>query len=273
MDEMNENYSLLELIESVERRSSMFFRKGSYDEVCGFLTGFSFGQKLMDNVNSLFAYDFQAWLRLKQNKEFDNWHWSYRIFDDLAKADEATAKQILFSYIKEYLNDIGASSLQLTTECNQERMIELKRRIEYFCKKSSMAKDKYHQQVREALEKDGWTITHDPYKIMLGRRKGFIDLGAEILAAEKGMQKIAVEIKSFLGASDLYQFEDALGQFLVYLPALSKKEPERTLYLAVPEEFHDNFFEDAYFLEIAELYRLKMLIFNEKNNSIVKWTN
>ncbi len=134
-----------------------------------------------------------------------------------------------------------------------------------------MAKDKYHEQVREALEKDGWTITHDPFKIMLGRRRGYIDLGAEIIAAEKGIQKIAVEIKSFLGQSDLYQFEDALGQFLIYLPALGKKEPERVLYLAMPEDFYENFFEDPYFLEIAEMYSLKMLIFDEKNNKLVKW--
>lgn len=26
-----------------------------------------------------------------------------------------------------------------------------------------MAKDIYHQIVKEALLKDGWTITHDPY--------------------------------------------------------------------------------------------------------------
>ena len=25
------------------------------------------------------------------------------------------------------------------------------------------AKDKYHHQVRRALEKEGWIITHDPY--------------------------------------------------------------------------------------------------------------
>jgi hypothetical protein len=42
-----------------------------------------------------------------------------------------------------------------------------------------MAKDKYHEQVKTALIKDGWTITHDPYKIIIGRRKGYIDLGAE----------------------------------------------------------------------------------------------
>ena len=50
-----------------------------------------------------------------------------------------------------------------------------------------MAKDKYHNFLREALEKEGWIITHDSYFLMLGKRRGFIDIGAErdILAAEK----------------------------------------------------------------------------------------
>ena len=74
-----------------------------------------------------------------------------------------------------------------------------------------MARDKYHNEVRDALEKEGWIITHDPYKIMVGRRRGYIDLGAEIIGAEKDNQLIAVEIKSFIGVSDLDQFEDALG--------------------------------------------------------------
>ena len=34
-----------------------------------------------------------------------------------------------------------------------------------------MAKDKYHELVKQALENDGWLITHDPYKIMLGKRR------------------------------------------------------------------------------------------------------
>ena len=59
------------------------------------------------------------------------------------------------------------------------------------------ARDKYHQEVRTALEKEGWKITHDPYFVRLGKRKGFIDLGAEIIGAERGLEKIAVEIKSF----------------------------------------------------------------------------
>lgn len=136
-----------------------------------------------------------------------------------------------------------------------------------------MKKDKYHQEVREALEMDGWRITHDPYYLRVGRRKGYIDLGAEraIIAAEKGDQKIAVEIKSFLGASDLDQFEDAVGQFMVYLMALEEKEPQRELFLAMPESFYNRFFDDPFFVRLAKRFALKLLVFDENDKKIVKW--
>jgi len=56
-----------------------------------------------------------------------------------------------------------------------------------------MARDKFHYIVRTALEKDGWTITHDPYPLQLTRRKLGIDLGAEkVIAAVRELEKIAV---------------------------------------------------------------------------------
>lgn len=134
-----------------------------------------------------------------------------------------------------------------------------------------MAKDKFHEHVRTALEADGWKITHDPYKIMIGRRRGYIDLGAELIGAEKETEKIAVEIKSFLGLSDLDQFEDAMGQFLVYLFALSKKEPERILFLAIPDLFYNSFFDDPFFVELAEHYALKIAVFDQIQPVILKW--
>ncbi|MBX2928517.1 MAG: XisH family protein [Saprospiraceae bacterium] len=133
------------------------------------------------------------------------------------------------------------------------------------------AKDFYHDVVRQALEKDGWTITHDPYFMRIGRRKGYIDLGAEIVAAERESEKIAVEIKSFVSLSDLDAFEDALGQFLLYRPALAKKEPDRMLFLAIPNGFYVKFFDDPFFLEVADLYELRLLIFNEKDPNILRW--
>ena len=133
------------------------------------------------------------------------------------------------------------------------------------------AKDKYHDIVRHALDKSGWEITHDPYFLRVGRRKGFIDLGAEIIAAQKGVEKIAVEIKSFSGASDLDQFEDALGQFLIYLVALERKEADRILYLAIPETFYESFFDDPFFIDVAKRFQVRMVVFNVHTEMIVKW--
>ena len=71
----------------------------------------------------------------------------------------------------------------------------------------------------------------------------YIDLGAEeIVAAEREGQKIAVEIKSFLGASSISEFHTALGQFFNYRLALEEKEPARILYFAVPLNTYDEFF-------------------------------
>ena len=63
------------------------------------------------------------------------------------------------------------------------------------------ARDIYHETVKNALVKDGWTITHDPLRLRLRRGKNlFVDLGAErLLAAERGTEKIAVEIKTSRG--------------------------------------------------------------------------
>ncbi len=121
------------------------------------------------------------------------------------------------------------------------------------------------------MEKEGWTITHDPYFIRLGKRKGFIDLGAEIIGAEKGAQKIAVEIKSFSGLSDVDEFEDALGQFLLYKPALMLKEPDRPLFLAMPRDFYADLFDDAYFQQILKIYEVSVVVYEVEQNTIEQW--
>ncbi|GAB4046229.1 element excision factor XisH family protein [Spirosoma litoris] len=134
------------------------------------------------------------------------------------------------------------------------------------------AKDAYHDIVRTALEKESWLITHDPFRVVLGRRKGYIDLAAEkLLAAQRGTQKIAVEIKSFLGASTLDEFEDALGQFLIYKVALENDEPDRQLYLAVPVSIYTDFFDDSFFAGILKRFAVQLLIFDEDQQTIVQW--
>lgn len=96
------------------------------------------------------------------------------------------------------------------------------------------AKDLYHNTVRTALIKDGWTITHDPFKLKVGGRSIYVDLGAKkLFAAEKEGRKIAVEIKSFLEPSPVSELEKALGQYELYSLIMEDEDPERVLYLAV----------------------------------------
>ncbi|MEO7311786.1 MAG: element excision factor XisH family protein [Chitinophagaceae bacterium] len=106
----------------------------------------------------------------------------------------------------------------------------------------------------------------------MGRKRGYIDLAAEkIIAAQKGEQKIAVEIKSFIGVSDLDEFEDALGQFLIYKVALEKEDINRVLFLAVPKDFYGDFFDDSFFVEILKRFEMKLIVFDEQLENIVQW--
>lgn len=64
-----------------------------------------------------------------------------------------------------------------------------------------------------------------------------IDLGAErLISAERGNEKILVEVKSFLNRSLTYDFHSAYGQFMIYRRGVRKTVPERILYMAMPED-------------------------------------
>lgn len=134
------------------------------------------------------------------------------------------------------------------------------------------AKDKFHDIVKLALEKDGWNITNDPLYIDFGQVQMSIDLGAEkLLAAEKEGKKIAVEIKSFLNPSAITDFHLALGQFLNYRTALREKEAERNLYLAVDIETYNDFFTLQFIQIQIQEFQLKLVIYDTENEEIVRW--
>lgn len=134
------------------------------------------------------------------------------------------------------------------------------------------ARDRYHEHVRNALIKDGWTITHDPLRLKWGVKDMYVDLGAErFLAAQKGQQEIAVEVKTFPGPSQMADLEGAMGQFLVYHDVLAKTEPARTLYLAIIEEVFADLFEDGVGKLLLENRRMRLLVFNPELEVIVRW--
>ena len=126
--------------------------------------------------------------------------------------------------------------------------------------------------MRHALERDGWTITHDPLRLSVRRRKLYVDLGAErLLAAEKGVRKIAVEIKTFAGPSDVRDLEDALGQFVLYEHALRRIEPDRSLYLAVPDAAWQLVFADSLGEILIDDNVLRVVVFDPVKEEVVRW--
>lgn len=139
------------------------------------------------------------------------------------------------------------------------------------------AKDRYHELVKQALAEAGWTITDDPLTLKWGSRKAFIDLGAErLIAAERGLERIAVEVKSFLNLSALSDLYDAYGQFEIYRRLLEKTDPERHLYLALPQSaFEDLFAESemgALLLEVEhDRPTLQLIVFSTVTEEIVQW--
>lgn len=136
------------------------------------------------------------------------------------------------------------------------------------------ARDLFHDAVKIGLEKEGWVITADPLWIKVEGSEGYVDLAAErIIAAQKGEQKIAVEIKSFIGKSRNDDFHYALGQFLDYRLMLTEVEPERTLYLAVPLDIHQVFFGQWLPRKAVAQYDLKIIVYDPEKEVLVKWLN
>jgi len=133
-------------------------------------------------------------------------------------------------------------------------------------------KDIYHDNVKKALIKDQWTITHDSLTLKVGKKDMFVDLGAEkILAAQKQDRKIAVEIKSFIGASEIEDLRNALGQYILYENALELVEPDRVLYLAIRELIFYDLFEEIIGRYLLEKRLLKIVVFDPDSEVIVKW--
>ena len=135
-----------------------------------------------------------------------------------------------------------------------------------------MAKDVFHEAVKTALKKDGWTITHDPLHIESLGFNVLIDLGARrLIGADKNGEKIAVEVKSFISSSGVSQFHVALGQLLNYHDALADEQPDRELFLAIPVDAYETTFMVPFVQRAVQRYQLTFLVYDPAQEVIVEW--
>ena len=136
-----------------------------------------------------------------------------------------------------------------------------------------MAKDIYHQVVKEALIKDGWTITHDPLTLLTKAEGGLqTDLGAEkIITAERGLERIAVEVKSLLSPSVIHEFIKSTGQYKAYIVAIRIKNIQRRMYLAIPQFIWESLEGKEVITELVAELNIHLILFDPLDKIITSW--
>lgn len=134
--------------------------------------------------------------------------------------------------------------------------------------------DIIHNSVKNALIKDGWIITDDPYLIQYRATTLYADLGAERpIAVEKSGQKLVVEVKSFVGTSKIKDLKEALGQYDIYLYLLEATAPDRKLYIAISEIAYKSFFTQDIIQLILNRHQLPLIIVDIETEEIKQWIN
>ncbi|GFE71262.1 fdxN element excision controlling factor XisH [Chroococcus sp. FPU101] len=134
--------------------------------------------------------------------------------------------------------------------------------------------DIIHNAVKNAMIKDGWIITDDPYIIQYRRTILYADLGAERpIAIERDGQKLVVEVKSFLGTSKIQDLKEALGQYDIYRYLLEETAPDRKLYVAVSAIAFSSFFKQDVIQLILNKHQLPLIIVDTETEEITQWIN
>jgi len=136
-----------------------------------------------------------------------------------------------------------------------------------------MAKDKIHDDVVEALQKDGWHIIKEHFSIRYAEFEVSIDIAAErpAVLAEKNGRQILVEIKTFGGRSFINELQDAIGQYILYRNMLTLTNIDYELFLAIDESIYDSYFEKEAANQVVRFNQLNILVVNVKRQEVVKW--
>lgn len=135
------------------------------------------------------------------------------------------------------------------------------------------AKNIYHDAVVDALKADGWTITADPLTLIVGDRNLFVDLGVERgeLTAERGMERIAVEIQTFPSVSVVTDLQDAIGQYVLYRAVLSRQQPDRPVFLAVPLKVYNGILSEPLGQMVMVDLNVRLLVYDPDRREVIQW--
>lgn len=133
-------------------------------------------------------------------------------------------------------------------------------------------KDQIHEVIKKALIKDGWTVTHDPFRIHYIDADVYADLRAERMEEETGVRRaLVIEIKTFSAPSSVHEMGTALGQYTLYRTFLRQVAPEDQIYLALSEVVFKELFARKSFQLVVRDNQIALLIVNLDREEIVQW--
>lgn len=132
-------------------------------------------------------------------------------------------------------------------------------------------RDLYHDTVKKALVKEGWTITHDPLVLGDTELRVYPDLGAEKNVADRGPRTIAIEIKVFGTIGQLSELQKAIGQYVLYRSILHRGGSNRLPHLAVPSEAYQGLFQKKIIQHLMQDEGIRLMVFNPLTEVMEQW--
>lgn len=132
-------------------------------------------------------------------------------------------------------------------------------------------RDLYHNLVKNALVKEGWSVTHDPLVLGDLELRVYPDLGAEKNVAAQGVRRLVIEIKVFGTIGQLSELQKAIGQYILYRSILRRRESTRLPYLAVPSDVYRGLFQKTIIQNLIQDEGIRLIVFNPLTEVIEQW--
>lgn len=129
------------------------------------------------------------------------------------------------------------------------------------------AKDKYHDSVVRALEKEGWEILADPLTLYIPGQHLYIDL-----QIQKESTTRLIEVKVFDGyPSQVDYLGNTLGQYLLYQVMVDLLDWDTPVYLAAPTSAFQGILSRPLARQALQRLHAKLLIYDPITEEIVQW--
>jgi hypothetical protein len=131
--------------------------------------------------------------------------------------------------------------------------------------------DQCHDQVKRALQKDGWRIVEEQFPMVLGNRRAFIDLRGTRAINGSRLQMMLLEVKCFPDSQNTnHELYTAVGQYILYRAMLNELDVNVPLYLSIPESVFDAVY-DAVVQRAVRESQIKLVVVNLDEERVIRW--